>query len=191
MKYLIIIFPAVLILSLTLHTNVYAYTYFWGFRIPTKINEVKSTFSEFNNKYFGYKNSGEVSPKVDDKDLIKMEVSEKELNTLLSKYAKGKRYEQFTLEEIKVELIDNIIIADLVINQMDIHVRLMPIDFGKKLELLDIDTNDTGYLSGIKSSIIKVSFNAFQLKLISEYFKDFDSIKVETGMLTVFLKKQN
>lgn len=200
MKYLKIILPIILISGLSIHSNVYAYNYFWGLAVPTSLTEVKSTFSDFRNNYIGQvipsvktKVETEVSEEViiPKDDLIEMEIPEKELNVFLSKYAKGKKYQQFTLEEVKVQLVEDQIIADVSINQINAKVTLKAIDNGTKLEIVDIDMGESSYLASIKSSIIKSAFKAISPKIISEYLKDFDSLKIETGKITVFLRKQN
>jgi len=199
-KYLKIILPLILISGFFIHSNVYAYKYFWGLRVPTNFNEVQSTFSDFRNNYIGQvipSAKTEVELDVSEEaifpkdDLIEMEISEKELNVFLSRYAKGKKYQQFTLEEVNVRLVESQIIADVSINQINAKVTLKAIDNGTKLEIVDIDMGESGYLASIKSLIIKSAFKAIQPKIISEYLKDFDSLKIETGKITVFLKKQN
>lgn len=174
-----------LVAGLSFHTKAYAYSYFWGLKVPTSLSEVKATFSEFNNKYFIVEEVIE-----DSSDLIEMEVTEVELNRLLSKYAINQKYEQFTLDDIKVELLDNKIIADLVVNQINANVTLVPIKEGTRLEIIELDIGESGYLSSIKESFIKTAFNSIQPKLVSEYFKDFHSMRAEKGKITIFLKRE-
>lgn len=196
MKYLKIILPVILIAGFSFHTNVYAYTNIWGFQVPTSFDDVKTTFSSFTNKYNPLKAKEEtpvlkVQTADESVDLTKMEVSEKDLNLMLSKYAKGQKYEQFTLDDLQVRLLLDQIDADISINNTKAKVSFKTIENGTRLEIVDIDMNDDGYFADLKNSLIKSAFSVLQPKLISEYLKDFHSLKVEPAKVTVFLKKQN
>ncbi len=196
MKYLKVILPLILITGFSFHSNVYAYTNIWGFQVPTSFDDVKETFSSFTNKYNPIK-ATEETPKAlvvtpsESLDLTKIEVSEKDLNLMLSKYAKGQKYEQFTLDDLQVRLLQDQIDADISVNNTKAKVSFKTIENGTRLEIIDIDMNDEGYLAGFKNSLVKSAFSVLQPKLISEYLKDFHSLKVDPAKVTIFLKKQN
>ena len=195
-KYLKIILPVILIAGFSFHTNVYAYTNIWGFQVPTSFDDVKTTISSFTNKYNPVK-AKEETPKAlvatpsESLDLTKITVSEKDLNLMLSKYAKGQKCEQFTLDDLQVSLLLDQIDADISVNNTKAKVSFKTIENGTRLEIIDIDMNDDGYFAGLKNSLIKSAFFILQPKLISEYLKDFHSLKIEPAKVTVFLKKQN
>ena len=189
MKYLKIILPLIFISGFSFHSNVYAYTNIWGFQVPTSFDDVKTTFSSFTNKYNPIKATEETPS--ESLDLTKIEVSEKDLNLMLSKYAKGQKYEQFTLDDLQVRLLQDQIDADISVNNTKAKVSFKTIENGTRLEIVDIDMNDDGYLAGFKNSLVKSAFSVLQPKLISEYLKDFHSLKIEPAKVTVFLKKQD
>lgn len=206
MKYLKVILPIILLSGLLFHSNVYAYKPIFGLLVPTNLDEVKFTYLDIKNNYIGkvvpFVKTNEkiidikkpsVINEIDQQEqlrdnLVEMEISEKELNEFLSKYAKGKRYEQFTLKEISVLLVENQIIADILVNQISANVVFQAVDNGAKLEIVDIKSGSENYITGLKNAIMKVAFKAMQPKLMSLYLKDFDSVKIETGKITVYLK---
>ena len=195
MKYLKIILPIILITGLFFHSHAHAYKNIWGFQVPTSFDDVKTTITGFTNKYSPVK-AKEETPKVlvatpgESLDLTKIEVSEKDLNLMLSKYARGQRYEQFTLDDVRVHLLQDQVNADISINNTKAKVNLKTIENGKRLEIIDIDMNDDSYFAGIKNSLIKSAFNVLQPKLITAYLKDFHSLKIEPAKVTIFLKSK-